>query len=100
MGKASQSLEKRRLREVVREYEELGYEVRVAPRASDLPEFLREFERELIAYNGHEGVVVESSRVRRWQGAKTSPGSLRRSRTSPDGVSNWWLRIRRRRSLG
>ncbi len=59
MGKAPGILERRRLRDVAREYQRKGYQVLVEPRGSDLPVFLQNLGPDLIAHNGEEWVVVE-----------------------------------------
>ena len=51
--------ERRRLTSVAAEYEKRGYEVKVRPAGTDLPEFLAGFEPDLIATGKAESVVVE-----------------------------------------
>ena len=51
--------ERRRLNSVASEYQERGYEVKVQPRAADLPDFLVGFDPDLIATGSGESIVVE-----------------------------------------
>lgn len=51
--------EKNRLLDVARDYERAGYEVLVAPRASELPAFLRGLHLDMIATAPEDKVVVE-----------------------------------------
>lgn len=51
--------EQQRLRELAREYRQQGYDVIVAPQASQLPAFLHEFCIDMLARNEHEQVVLE-----------------------------------------
>src|SRR5437764_850914 len=59
MNQSAQSLERRRLREVAREYAGQGYKVRLHPGEADLPRFLSSFRPALIAYGPDENVVAE-----------------------------------------
>lgn len=59
MIQSTEFLERRRLLEVAREYEQNGYKVTVEPRGEQLPDFLSQFEPDLIAYRDGEAVVVE-----------------------------------------
>ncbi len=59
MSSASNHLERQRLLRIAREYQEKGYQVVVEPQPADLPEFLVDYEPDLIARNGKEAVVVE-----------------------------------------
>lgn len=52
-------LESRRLKDVARAYRKAGYRVVVNPDESELPNFLRDFQPDLIAIADHESVVVE-----------------------------------------
>ncbi len=52
-------LEQRRLRVAAREYAQQGYRVTRHPSRTERPDFLAEFEPDLIAYSAHENVVVE-----------------------------------------
>ena len=51
--------ERRRLASVASGYENRGYKVKLEPAASDVPDFLRGFEPDLIATGNGESVVVE-----------------------------------------
>lgn len=51
--------ERLRLASVASEYRERGYEVKVRPTAVDLPDFMVDFEPDLIATGNDESVVVE-----------------------------------------
>jgi hypothetical protein len=51
--------ERRRLVSVASEYEKRGYEVKLQPASSEVPEFLVGFEPDLIATGNGESVVVE-----------------------------------------
>ena len=52
-------LERKRLQELAREYREKGYEVIVEPSKNALPNFLSDYEPDMIARNDEESVVVE-----------------------------------------
>ena len=52
-------LERKRLQELAREYREKGYEVIVEPRKNALPNFLSDYQPDMIARNDEESVVVE-----------------------------------------
>lgn len=49
----------RRIKEIAKDYESRGYSVVVSPNQSNLPEFLRGYEPDLIAESESESVVVE-----------------------------------------
>ncbi len=51
--------EKEKLREVVKEYAEKGYQVILEPTGKDLPPFLRDYTPDVIAKKGKEHVVIE-----------------------------------------
>jgi len=55
----SPSLESQVIAKVAEDYRRRGYVVTVEPRGSDLPEFLRDFQPDLIARGPAESVVVE-----------------------------------------
>jgi Holliday junction resolvase-like predicted endonuclease len=59
MDKPKIGLEERRLQEVAREYRGKGYEVIVRPDRSVLPDFLAQYEIDMIARSEEEQVVVE-----------------------------------------
>ncbi len=52
-------LAQQKINELAAEYQRTGYVVRVHPAMHDLPEFLREFEPDLVAASPHGNVVVE-----------------------------------------
>lgn len=52
-------LERKRLHELAREYREKGYEVTVEPSKNALPNFLSDYQPDMIARNDEESVVVE-----------------------------------------
>lgn len=52
-------LTQQKINALAAEYEQKGYVVRVRPAASELPEFLREFQPDLVATSPHGNVVVE-----------------------------------------
>ena len=58
-SRTHERLESRRLRELAREYEGLGYRVTIHPDRSELPAFLADFEPDLIAEGAKGSVVVE-----------------------------------------
>ncbi|MBV7337383.1 hypothetical protein KFU94_55960 [Chloroflexi bacterium TSY] len=47
------------LQEIADEYRQQGYEVIIAPSAEQLPDFLRAFQPDIVAYNLTENVMVE-----------------------------------------
>lgn len=49
----------RRIKEIAKDYESRGYAVVIRPGQSELPDFLKGFEPDLIATNDSESVVVE-----------------------------------------
>lgn len=51
--------ERQRLTDIAREYEAQGYEIKLQPPSSELPEFLSSFQPDLIAIGKGETVVVE-----------------------------------------
>lgn len=53
------SLIKKRISEVAREYRKKGYEVKIEPRKENLPNFLSEFQPDLIAKSDKENVIIE-----------------------------------------
>lgn len=53
------STAKRKIAEVAREYERLGYSVVVNPESSDIPAFLSSFHPDIVATNDAEHVVIE-----------------------------------------
>ena len=57
----SETLERRKVDELVREYSESGYEVLVSPSSAELPDFLREidYRPDLIARSADGNIVVE-----------------------------------------
>ena len=59
MKKSTETLEKKRLNSVAREYRKQGYKVLPYPSETDLPSFLSGFQPDLIAYSDKENVVVE-----------------------------------------
>jgi hypothetical protein len=52
-------LETQVILKVAEDYRQRGYEVRIQPKGSDVPDFLSEFEPDLIAHKEGESVVVE-----------------------------------------
>ena len=59
MKKSTETLEKKRLHSVAREYRKQGCKVLLYPSETDLPSFLSGFQPDLIAYSDKENVVVE-----------------------------------------
>ena len=59
MNKLHEAMEEEQLRLIAQEYEQQGYRVVVRPAQRDRPEFLRDFETDLIACCDQENVVVE-----------------------------------------
>ncbi|NVK41433.1 MAG: hypothetical protein HWE39_09325 [Oceanospirillaceae bacterium] len=51
--------ERRKIKELAREYEEQGYQVLVEPSRNDLPEFLENYQPDLILKKGNLNIVVE-----------------------------------------
>jgi hypothetical protein len=51
--------EQQRLREIVREYRQRGYDVIIEPRADQLPGFLAPFRIDMLARSAEETVIVE-----------------------------------------
>lgn len=51
--------EKRKLNQIAREYEQMGYTVVLRPQPSDLPPFLSQFQPDLVAFSDSENVVIE-----------------------------------------
>lgn len=62
--------ERRRMREVAREYEKKGYTVIREPEGEGLPPFLRGFHLDLIAYGETENVVVKIASTASLRGSK------------------------------
>lgn len=58
MTTAIETLERRRLASLAREYRERGYEVVTHPNTADLPTFLHAFEPDMVARGDGENVVV------------------------------------------
>lgn len=56
---STQSLGAQVVAKVAEDYKRRGYDVDVAPTGSRVPEFLSDFQPDLIARNAHESVVVE-----------------------------------------
>jgi hypothetical protein len=59
MTELAQHFSWERLLEVAREYERRGYDVQVRPQARDLPEFLTEYEPDLVASKADERLIIE-----------------------------------------
>lgn len=59
MERAARDLEKKRIRELVKEYESRGYRVAVNPATDELPIFLRGMQPDLVAHGKRESVVIE-----------------------------------------
>lgn len=59
MDKVVATRERQRLLEVAREYRRQGYEVTLAPKREQLPDFLAPFRLDMVAYHPKEKVIVE-----------------------------------------
>ena len=59
MSKPDWTLERAEIERVAQEYRQKGYEVFVAPNASQLPDFLREYPPDIIARGPADSVVIE-----------------------------------------
>jgi uncharacterized protein YutE (UPF0331/DUF86 family) len=57
-GKSTE-LEYRRLLRVAKEYKKKGYEIIIYPKCGDLPDFLKQFEPDMIARKGKDLAVIE-----------------------------------------
>lgn len=55
----AETLERRCILDIVREYKEKGYKVLLNPKSSDIPDFLANFRPDIVAYGPEENVVVE-----------------------------------------
>ena len=51
--------EQNKIKQIAREYEKKGYNVKIEPKGSDLPYFIQNYEPDLIATNETESVVIE-----------------------------------------
>lgn len=58
-NKQTETLERKRLLNIVRKYKEKGYKVLLEPESTELPSFLVNFQPDIIAYGPEENVVVE-----------------------------------------
>ena len=56
--------ERRKIREVAREYRRAGYEVLVEPSGPQVPAFLGDYRPDLIAVGDRESVVIEVKSTR------------------------------------
>ena len=78
--------EERKIAEVAREYERLGYSVVVTPESSDVPAFLSSFHPDIIATNDTEHVVIEV----RTRDTLPAPGeNIRELAETIDRQSGW-----------
>jgi hypothetical protein len=59
MSNLTKTLEQQKLEEVAADYKQKGYSILVQPKADKLPDFLADFQPDLIAQNEKENVVVE-----------------------------------------
>lgn len=63
------TFERETVERVAQEYRQKGYDVAIAPAASELPDFVREFRPDMIARNLKESIVIE---VKNWVSAAES----------------------------
>lgn len=62
--------EQRKIHEIAREYRRGGYEVLVKPERSQVPDFLGDYQPDLIVRNGQESVVIEVKSLRGFDRSK------------------------------
>jgi hypothetical protein len=60
------TLERETVERVAQEYRQKGYDVTIAPTASELPDFVREFGADIVARSSNDCVVIE---VKNWVSA-------------------------------
>lgn len=86
MERKIQNREKRRLKEIVKEYLSKGYEVRLEPTVKERPSFLRNYKPDLVAISPNDNVVIE---VKTSSSLKAKQTAINRLAKIIDNQPNW-----------
>ena len=60
MNRPNWTIERREIERIAREYEDQGYELKIAPRPSELPDFLQEYRPDIVARGSKDCLVIEA----------------------------------------